>query len=150
MAIRNIIDESDERLTKKSREVTVFDQRLHQLLDDLKETLKLAEGVGLAAPQVGVLRRVCVIDRGDGVIELVNPIMTKTSGRQEEIEGCLSCPGQWGITNRPSKVKVQYQDRNGKVCVITGDGILARALCHETDHLDGILFKDHVIKWVEK
>ena len=148
MAIRNIVKEGDEILSKVCRPVEKFDEKLAVLLDDMAETLKKADGCGLAAPQVGVLRRVCIVDVGEGVIELINPQIVGQSGVQEEMEGCLSCPGDWGITRRPKKVKVTAQDRNGKEFTIRGEDLLARALCHEIDHLDGILFRAHVIQYV--
>lgn len=148
MAIRNIVKEGDEILSKVCRPVEKFDEKLAVLLDDMAETLKKADGCGLAAPQVGVLRRVCIVDVGEGVIELINPQIVGQSGVQEGMEGCLSCPGDWGITRRPKKVKVTAQDRNGKEFTIRGEDLLARALCHEIDHLDGILFRAHVIQYV--
>lgn len=146
MAIRNIIRVGDETLRKHSREVTVFDKRLRQLLDDLGQTLREADGVGLAAPQVGVLKRaVVVIDDGE-IIEMVNPQIVHTEGEQQDVEGCLSIPGKYGITRRPEKVTVRAQDRSGDFFERTGTGLIARAFCHETDHLDGVLFTDHVIR----
>jgi peptide deformylase len=150
MAIRNIVKEGDEVLRKKCREVVKFDDRLHILLDDMAETMHKADGVGLAAPQVGVLRRVVVIDIGDGVIELINPEIIKSSGEQESVEGCLSMPGEYGITRRPMYVTVKAQDRNGKFFEISGEELLAKAFCHEIDHLDGILYKDIVIRMLDK
>ncbi len=149
MAIRNIVQEGDEILTKVCRPVEKFDQRLWSLLDDMAETLKKAEGCGLAAPQVGMLRRVCIVDVGEGVIELVNPEVIQREGVQEELEGCLSCPGDWGVTRRPKRVTVRAQDRFGKTFTLTGEDLKARALCHEIDHLDGILFRSHVIRYVK-
>lgn len=149
MAIRNIVQEGDEILTKVCRPVEKFDQRLWSLLDDMAETLKKAEGCGLAAPQVGMLRRVCIVDVGEGVIELVNPEVIQKEGVQEELEGCLSCPGDWGVTRRPKRVTVRAQDRFGKTFTLTGEDLKARALCHEIDHLDGILFRSHVIRYVK-
>lgn len=149
MAIRNIVQEGDEILTKVCRPVEKFDQRLWSLLDDMAETLKKAEGCGLAAPQVGMLRRVCIVDVGEGVIELVNPEVIQKEGVQEELEGCLSCPGDWGVTRRPKRVAVRAQDRFGKTFTLTGEDLKARALCHEIDHLDGILFRSHVIRYVK-
>lgn len=149
MALRVIVKEGDDILLKKCRPVENFDQKLHQLLDDMAETMYAANGVGLAGPQVGVLRRVCVIDIGDGIIELVNPEIVKASGVQETPEGCLSSPGKCGVTRRPMKVTVTYQDRYGKQCKMTGEELLAKAFCHEIDHLDGILFANHVIAWEE-
>ena len=149
MALRNIKTEEDPILRKTSRPVTDFNDRLFTLLDDMKETMYKADGVGLAAVQVGVLRRAVVIDCGDGFIELINPEIIKTSGRQKETEGCLSLPGKSGITLRPSKVKVKAQDRNGEYFEISGTDLLARAMCHEVEHLDGKLFLDKVIEFCE-
>ncbi len=142
MALRNIKTEEDPILRKTSRPVTDFNDRLFTLLDDMKETMYKADGVGLAAVQVGVLRRVVIIDCGDGFLELINPEIIKTSGRQKETEGCLSLPGKSGVTLRPSKVKVKAQDRNGEWHEYTGEDLKARCFCHEIDHLDGILFTD--------
>lgn len=141
MALRNIVKDGDDVLNKKCRPVTKFDARLAMLLDDMAETMHNANGVGLAAPQVGILRRVAVIDIGEGVIELVNPQIIAFSGTQEGNEGCLSFPGQWGIVKRPNYVKVKAQDRNGEEFTIDGRELLARAFCHELDHLDGVVFK---------
>ncbi len=146
MAIRQIVKEGDDILKKKCRTVEKFDERLATLIDDMTETLHLSKGVGLAAPQVGVLRRVVVIDVGEGVIELVNPKIIAYSGEQETLEGCLSCPGEWGITRRPDYVKVKAQDRFGKEFTIDGRELLAKAFCHEIDHLDGIIFKEVAIR----
>ncbi|MBR3960644.1 MAG: peptide deformylase [Clostridia bacterium] len=146
MAIRNIVKHGDPVLRKTSRSVLEFNERLHTLLDDMKDTMYDADGVGLAAPQVGILRRVCVIDIGDGVIELVNPVIIEKSGVQNEQEGCLSLPGNYKTTCRPMKVTVRAQDRNGNSFTVTGEDLLARALCHEIDHLDGVLFIDRAIK----
>ena len=140
MALRNIVKIGDPILNKKSRPVEKFDDRLHTLLDDMKQTMYSANGVGLAAVQVGVLRRIVVIDCGDGYIELINPEITECSGQQLEEEGCLSLPGESGITLRPETVKLKAQDRNGKWHVYKADGLKARCFCHETDHLDGIVF----------
>ncbi len=140
MALRNIVKVGDPILNKKSRPVEKFDDRLHTLLDDMKQTMYSANGVGLAAVQVGVLRRIVVIDCGDGYIELINPEITERSGQQLEEEGCLSLPGESGITLRPETVKLKAQDRNGKWHVYKADGLKARCFCHETDHLDGIVF----------
>lgn len=145
MAIRKIVYEGDEILIKKCREVDKFDERLHELLDDMKETMYNSGGVGLAAPQVGILRRVAVVDAGDGLVEMVNPKIVESSGEQREQEGCLSCPGQWGVTLRPMIVKVHAKNRFGESIEICGIALKARALCHEIDHLDGILFKSRVI-----
>lgn len=142
MALREIVTEGDDILTKKCREVVKFDDRLWTLIDDMTETLHNSGGVGLAAPQVGVLRRVVVIeiDPEQGVIELVNPEIIEKSGKQVGLEGCLSLPGKWGIASRPYRVTVKAQDRNGKEFKISGEALLARAFCHEIDHLDGILY----------
>ncbi len=148
MAIRQIVKEGDDVLTKKCREVVKFDDRLFTLLDDMKETLELAQGVGLAAPQVGILRRVVIIDVGEGPIELINPVIIDKSGVQEGLEGCLSCPGEWGITKRPMNVTVKAQDRHGKEFTMSGEGLLAKAFCHELDHLDGIIYKQIAIRMV--
>ena len=141
MAIREIVTLGDDVLTKRCRPVEKFDSKLATLLDDMAETMHQAKGVGLAGPQVGMLRRVVVIDVGEGVIELVNPKIIAYSGEQEGLEGCLSCPGEWGITKRPDYVKVKAQDRNGNEFTIEGRELLAKAFCHEIDHLDGIIFK---------
>ncbi len=144
MAIRQIVKEGDSVLTKKCREVVKFDDRLAQLIDDMIETLHESGGVGLAAPQVGVIRRVVVIDisqEQNQVIELVNPVIIETEGEQESVEGCLSCPGEWGITVRPNYVKVKAFDRHGNEFTVEGKELLAKAFCHELDHLDGIIFK---------
>lgn len=149
MAIRNIRKIGDEVLTKKCREVTVVDDKICQLLDDMIETMNDANGVGLAAPQVGILKRIVVIDVGDGAIELINPEITAMGGEQEVVEGCLSVPGRYGKVIRPSKVAVQAMDRNGDYYEIMGEGLLAQALCHEIDHLDGTLYVDKVIEYVD-
>ncbi len=150
MAIRNIVKEGDEVLTKTCRPVTEFNERLWVLLDDMKETLIEADGVGLAAPQVGILRRLFIMNVGDGWIEAINPEIVLAEGEQEEAEGCLSCPGEYGVTKRPQKVRMKAQDRHGKWFYITGEGLKARCICHESDHLDGILFKKHVIRMLEE
>lgn len=143
MAIREIVREGDDVLLKNCRKVEKFDERFHLILDDMVETLRDSGGVGLAAPQVGILRRAVVIEINpeDGLIELVNPEIIATSGRQKGIEGCLSLPGQWGIVERPYKVTVKAQDRFGEEFEITGEGLLARCFCHELDHLDGTIYK---------
>ena len=142
MAIRNVVKKGDEVLKKVSRPVEKFDEKLWELLDDMAETMYKNEGVGLAAPQVGILRRVVPIDTGEGLIELVNPQIIESSGEQKDYEGCLSCPNEFGIVKRPMKVTVSAQDRNGNTFTRSGEGLLARAFCHELDHLDGILFLD--------
>ncbi len=146
MAILNILNDTEETLRKKSRPVEKLSPRLIQLLDDMQETLKLSGGVGLAAPQVGILRRVVLVDNGEQVLELINPQIIETKGTQEEVEGCLSVPGRWGITRRPAYVKVRALDRNGKSYEAEGTGIVARCFCHELDHLDGVLFTDKVLR----
>ena len=141
MALRTIIKEGDERLRKKSRPVTEFNERLWTLLDDMYETMK-GDGVGIAAPQVGILRRAVVIDLGEGRHELVNPEIVEQEGDQYGGEGCLSVPGQYGMVHRPQKLRVRAQDRYGKPFELEAEGYLAVAVCHETDHLDGVLFID--------
>lgn len=152
MALRNIITEEDPFLYKKCRPVEKFGPRLWTLLDDMADTLHEANGVGLAAIQVGILRRAVIIDIGDGsgVRELVNPVILESSGEQECMEGCLSLPGKWGMTKRPKHVRVRAQDRNGKFFEYDGDDLLATASCHEIDHLDGILFLSHVTRMLTK
>lgn len=146
MALRNIVKLGDPILNKKSRIVDKFDERLSVLIDDMLETMNANNGVGLAAVQVGILKRVVVIDIGEGPMELVNPEIVLAEGEQVEQEGCLSLPGKWGNTKRPAKVQVKAQDRNGKWQVFTGDALKARAFCHEIDHLDGILFTSHIVE----
>ena len=119
-----------------------FDRKLHQLLDDMQDTLYVANGAGLAAPQVGVLRRVCIVDVGDGPIELINPEIVATEGEQTGPEGCLSLPNEWGEVTRPMRVTVRAQNRKGKWFETTGDELCARAFCHEIDHLHGVVFTD--------
>ncbi len=144
MALRNIVKEGDPILAKKCRPVEKFDKKLWQLIDDMIETLEESGGVGLAAPQVGVMRRVCIINVGDGPIEFINPVIVEAEGEQEVQEGCLSCPGEFGIIKRPMHVKAQFNDRDGNLCEVEGDELFAQAMCHEFDHLDGILFKSKV------
>lgn len=146
MALREIVKFGEDILRKKCREVTSFDEKLCTLLDDMVETLQSADGVGLAAPQVGILRRAVVIDirDGKGVIELVNPVITAQSGNQVGNEGCLSAPGEWCEVERPMRVTVKAFDRKGNEITVKGDGLLARAICHELDHLEGVLFTDRV------
>lgn len=146
MALREIVKEGERILTKKCRPVEKFDEKLAALLDDMAETLKLADGVGLAAPQVGLLRRVCIVNIGDkdGLVELVNPTIIESSGTQSGAEGCLSCPNEYGIVERPMFVTVKARDRFGDEFTIKGEGLKARAFCHEIDHLDGIIFKQKV------
>ena len=142
MAVRNIIKEGDQILHKHSKIVEKFDEKLAVLLDDMVETLQVSKGVGLAAPQIGILKRVVVVLVDDKIVEIVNPKIVKKLGKQEEVEGCLSCPGEYGITLRPQRVTVEGQNRYGENVVYDGEGITARAFCHEVDHLDGILFVD--------
>lgn len=149
MAIRNIVTVGDDVLTKKCRRVEKFDDRLKELVEDLFETLYESGGVGLAAPQVGVLRRVAVIDLEDDPIELVNPEIIHTEGSQTGTEGCLSNPGKFGMVTRPQKVRVKAQDRFGNWHEYVGEDLLARAFCHETEHLDGKMFMEHVTQWIE-
>ncbi len=149
MAIRNIVKHGDDVLTKKCRKIEVFDQRLSQLVDDLFDTLYESGGVGLAAPQVGVLKRVVVIDIDDEPYELINPEIIETRGVQNGPEGCLSYPGQFGIVKRPMYVKIKAQDRTGEWHEYEGEELLARAFCHETDHLDGNMFMRLVDEWLE-
>jgi len=144
MGIRNIRVNDDPILKKVSRPVEVFDDRLHTLLDDMHDTLIKADGCGLAAVQVGVLKRVVIVDVGDGLIELINPEIIEATGEQYETEGCLSLPGKSGITKRPMVVKVKAQNRDGRWCQYKGEGLKARAFCHELDHLDGHLYTERL------
>lgn len=140
MALRQIITIGDDILYKKSRKVEVFDDRLAQLIDDMIDTMYAANGVGLAAVQIGILKRVVVVDTGDGVYELVNPEIVEKSGEQDGYEGCLSVPGRKGTVKRPMNVTLKAQDRTGKEHTYSVSGFTARAFCHETDHLDGTLY----------
>ncbi len=146
MAVRNIRKDNDEVLRKVAKKVEVIDDRILTLLDDMADTMYQAEGVGLAAPQVGILRRVVVIDVGEGLLELINPVIVYENGEQIDEEGCLSIPGTRGEVKRPNKVIVRAQNRAGETVEITGTELLARAFCHEVDHLNGVLFTDKVIK----
>ena len=146
MALRIIRTEKDPILRKCSRPVTKFDEKLGQILDDMKETMAKANGAGLAAVQVGMLRRIIVVDAGDGVVELVNPEIIEADGEQEGEEGCLSLPNKWAIVKRPNHVKVRAQTRTGAWRIFEGEGLKARAFCHEIDHLDGHLFIDRMEK----
>ena len=151
MALRKIVTLEDPVLRKTSRKVEKFDKRLWDLLDDMKDTLYSANGAGLAAVQVGILRRVVVIDVGDGLMELVNPEITERSDeKQEEVEGCLSVPGRYGVTERPEWVKVKAQNREGKWVVYKGEGLKARCFCHELDHLDGVLYIDNALEMYDE
>ncbi len=142
MGIRNIIKIGDDALRKAAKPVAKFDLRLWLLLKDMADTMYKAEGAGLAAPQVGILRRVVVVDDGNGLVELVNPEIVEKEGEQCGPEGCLSIPGRQGLVCRPNKVTVRAQDRHGKFFEKTGEGLLARAFCHEIDHLNGVLYVD--------
>ena len=148
MAIRNIVKlgEDDAVLHKHARRVEAFDARLGELLDDMAETMYADEGAGLAAPQVGVLKRAVVIDVGEGLIELVNPEIASQEGEMTVVEGCMSVPGRSGRVVRPEKVTVKAQNRNGEHVEVTGEGILAVCLCHELDHLDGVMYVDKMIE----
>ncbi|TDT61641.1 peptide deformylase [Fonticella tunisiensis] len=146
MALRQMRIMGDEILRKKSRPVEKIDDRIKSLIDDMVETMYHEDGVGLAAPQVGVLKRIIVIDVGEGPIKLINPEIIDSEGTQTEEEGCLSIPGERGIVERPAEVKVKALNENGEEVIIEGTGLLARALCHEIDHLDGILFVDRIKK----
>lgn len=150
MALREIFKFGDDILRKKCREVTKFDDKLAELLDDMADTLKNADGVGLAAPQVGILRRVCIVDvrDGKGILELINPEILEKSGSQTGNEGCLSAPGEWCEVVRPATVKVRAFDRHGKEFTLEASELKARAICHEVDHLDGVLFIDRVEKTI--
>ena len=150
MAIRNIVKLGDPILSKKSRPVENFDQKLFTILDDMKDTLYKAQGAGLAAVQVGILRRIVVIDCGDGYIELINPeIVEKSEEVQHETEGCLSLPGKYGVTERPKTVVVKAQNREGRWCLYKGTDLKARCFCHELDHLDGVLYTSHLVGELE-
>lgn len=149
MAIRNIVKVGDPVLSKKCRPVEKIDDRIIALIEDMEDTLYDSNGVGLAAPQVGVLKRIALVDIGDGLIDLINPEIISTEGTQNDLEGCLSLPGKWGYVERPNKVTVRAMDRNGDWYEYEGEGLLARAFCHEIEHLDGILFSSHVTEFVE-
>lgn len=149
MAIRQIRLRDDEILKKPCREVKKFDAKLGILLDDMYETMTKAEGVGLAAPQVGILKRAVVVDTGGGRIDLVNPEILETSGSQNGGEGCLSFPGLYGEVERPYYVKLKAQDRNGRWFIAEGEDLLARAFCHECDHLEGHVFTERVTKYLD-
>lgn len=146
MAIRNIVKIGDDVLRKVCRTQLNFDEKLATILDDMAETMYKAEGVGLAAPQVGILRRFCVVDVGDGLIELINPVIVEKSGSQTGSEGCLSIPERFEEVTRPMSVTVRAQNRKGENIVISAEGFKARAFCHEIDHLDGVLYIDRVDK----
>ena len=140
MALRNILTDKEPALHKVCKPVVNFDRKLHTLLDDMKETLLEANGVGLAAPQVGILRRVVIVDTGEEMLELINPEIIETDGEQEGAEGCLSVPNRYGLVKRPYYAKVRAQDRNGQWFEAEGEELIGRCFCHELDHLDGILY----------
>ena len=140
MGLRKILTDKEPALHKVCKSVDKFDWKLHKLLDDMAETLLEANGVGLAAPQVGILRRVVLVDTGDGILELINPELIETDGEQVGAEGCLSVPGRYGIVKRPYYAKVRAQDRDGQWYEAEGEELIARCFCHELDHLDGILY----------
>lgn len=140
MGLRKILTDTEPALHKVCRPVEKFDWKLHKLLDDMKETLEEANGVGLAAPQVGILRRVVIVDTGEEILELINPTLVETDGEQEGAEGCLSVPGRYGLVKRPYWAKVRAQDRYGDWFEAEGEELIGRCFCHELDHLDGILY----------
>lgn len=142
MALRKILTFEDRALHKVCRPVTKFDEKLHILLDDMAETLIDANGAGLAAPQVGILRRVFIMDTGDSIVELINPEILETKGEQDGMEGCLSLPGDYWMVKRPNYVRAKAQDRNGNWFEIEGEELMARCLCHETDHLNGHVYTE--------
>ena len=142
MGLRKILTDKDPALHKVCKPVTAFDAKLHKLLDDMGETMQDANGVGLAAPQVGILRRVVTVDLGDEILELVNPSLVETDGEQVGAEGCLSVPGKYGLVKRPYFAKVKAQDRYGEWFEVEGEELIARCFCHELDHLDGIVYTE--------
>jgi peptide deformylase len=150
MATRNIITEGNPTLTKVCRPVTSFDERLATLIDDMKETVVQANGIGLAAPQVGVLRRVVVVDLGEEIIELVNPRILEQSGEQDGLEGCLSVPERFGMVKRPNYVKLEAQDRHGDWYEYEGEELIARCFCHELEHLDGHLYTERAYRMLSR
>jgi peptide deformylase len=142
MGLRKILTDKDPALHKVCKPVEVFDKKLHKLLDDMAETLEEAQGVGLAAPQIGILRRVVIVDTGEEILELVNPVMLETDGEQVGPEGCLSVPGKYGLVKRPYYAKVRAQDRYGDWYEVEGEELIGRCFCHELDHLDGIVYTE--------
>ncbi len=142
MGLRKILTDEEPALHKTCRPVVAFDAKLHKLLDDMGETMRDANGIGLAAPQVGILRRVVTVDLGDEILELVNPELVETDGEQTGAEGCLSVPGKYGLVTRPYTAKVKAQDRYGEWFEVEGEEIIARCFCHELDHLDGIVYTE--------
>lgn len=149
MAIRNIVKVGDDVLTKKCRTVDKIDERIITLLEDMYETLIKSNGVGLAAPQVGVLKRIALVDTGEEILELINPEILSTDGSQTGLEGCLSYPGKYGEVTRPMIVTIKFQNRNGEWVTYTGEELTARAFCHEIEHLDGRMFMEKVTHWAE-
>ncbi|MBQ3133450.1 MAG: peptide deformylase [Clostridia bacterium] len=150
MAIRTILNEKEDILHKVCRPVTEFNERLWEQLDDMAETLEASNGVGLAAPQVGILRRFFIMDVGDGLVEAINPTIIAKKGTQDGQEGCLSSPGKWGMVERPQKVILKAQDRYGKEFTLSSKDLAARCICHETDHLDGILFAERAHEMLQE
>ena len=142
MGLRKILTDKDPALHKVCKPVVNFDNKLHKLLDDMAETLEEAQGVGLAAPQIGILRRVVIVDTGEEILELVNPVMLETDGEQVGPEGCLSVPGKYGLVKRPYYAKVRAQDRFGDWYEVEGEELIGRCFCHELDHLDGIVYTE--------
>ena len=148
MGLRKILTDKEPALHKVCKPVVSFDSKLHKLLDDMRETLIDSNGVGLAAPQVGILRRVVLVDTGDEILELINPTMVETDGEQVGPEGCLSVPGRYGLVKRPYYAKVRAQDRNGDWYEAEGEELIGRCFCHELDHLDGIIYTDVMERWL--
>jgi peptide deformylase len=146
MAKRNIRTDDDEILRKKSKKVEVINERVRTLIEDMKETMYAADGVGLAAPQVGILKRIAVVDVGEGLVTVINPEIIEKNGSCVDVEGCLSLPGRQGEVERPESIKVKALNEEGNEVVIAAEGLFARALCHEIDHLDGVLFIDRLIE----
>ena len=146
MALRNIRVDEDPILRKKAREITEINERIKELAADMLETMYDAEGVGLAGPQIGVLRRICVIDVGEGPVVMINPKITKQEGCALDYEGCLSFPEASGKVARPERIEAEFTDLDGDLCTVIGEGLMARAICHELDHLDGIVFVDKVVE----
>lgn len=149
MAIRNVVKKGDEILNKRCKEVKEINDKVLELLEDMKETMYESNGVGLAAPQVGILKKIVVIDVGDGLMELINPVIIESEGEQNEAEGCLSVPGVYGIVKRPKRVVVEYLNRDGEKIQTEGEDLKAVCICHELDHLEGILFDEKVIEFIE-
>ena len=148
MGLRKILTDKEPALHKVCKPVVSFDSKLHKLLDDMRETLFDSNGVGLAAPQVGILRRVVLVDTGDEILELINPTLVETDGEQVGAEGCLSVPGRYGLVKRPYYAKVRAQDRDGNWYEAEGEELIARCFCHELDHLDGIIYTEVMDRWL--